>query len=477
MSSSTSSDGTQEVGPWENNWLQIGDEFALQTMPVRDDTDTVGYVTGGVIDGACFAEFVDGQDMERTNPPHPVNSRFMLHCTQQYSASKKLRDYNQAARSANDSAEMRRLKDLDEAERVHNEKEFESRTGQMGVFGNVVQLLMSVNGNFLRADKHTADEDNTAMQCNQVDKDIRSKLPWFRITPGFATRNEGDRIRMGDTIILESIKMPNMFMHCNDDGATPGTRREVNIASEPTRFLVVPVAKYHDTRAAETVVRGGEFVQLYQKQKQAYLYRDKKGNPAMFRPKNELLEESDAVAVADRISTRADLAWQVEVPRMRWSGAAVKHAKGSQDKLLFSLKDSMSGLFLRESDQKGGGVGACCFQENDDSAFAQWELVAFDTEIETFTYEKTPFMLKNASTGRVLHCVSDDEEIGVAARKEKTGRNTKQQEKVEEEEEGECTFDLRALDEEDIKEDDLFVFRLLSGDWTKAFQQAQHEMR
>eukprot|EP01046_Picozoa_sp_COSAG06_P087669 COSAG06_NODE_34142_length_479_cov_0.665789_2_plen_41_part_01 len=39
----------------------------------------------------------------------------------------------------------------------------------------------------------------------------------------------------------------------------------------------MPVAKYRDMRAAtgnSGVVRGGEFVQIYQRQSQGYVYRD-----------------------------------------------------------------------------------------------------------------------------------------------------------------------------------------------------------
>jgi hypothetical protein len=79
---------------------------------------------------------------------------------------------------------------------------------------------------------------------------------------GFATRNEGDRIRMGDTIILESIKMPQTFLHSNGDSATPGVTREVNVSATPTRFQVVPVAKFRDVTSSGVSVRGGDFLQV-----------------------------------------------------------------------------------------------------------------------------------------------------------------------------------------------------------------------
>ena len=89
-----------------------------------------------------------------------------------------------------------------------------------------------------------------------------SHLVLLACVVGFATRNEGDRIRMGDTIILESIKMPQTFLHSNGDNATPGLTREVNISATPTRFQVVPVAKFHDVTSSGVSVRGGDFLQV-----------------------------------------------------------------------------------------------------------------------------------------------------------------------------------------------------------------------
>lgn len=67
---------------------------------------------------------------------------------------------------------------------------------------------------------------------------------------------------MGDTIILESIKTPQTFVHCNHDNVTPGATREVNISATPSRFQIVPVAKFRDLASSGTTVRGGDFLQV-----------------------------------------------------------------------------------------------------------------------------------------------------------------------------------------------------------------------
>jgi hypothetical protein len=166
-----------------------------------------------------------------------MNCRKVLHSTNQYTSAKKLRDFMQSTQSHEAHAPplIEKLKLAAVRERQHNEAEFKQRSGQMGVFGNIHQLLISVSDKFLQAEKHIANEDDTALQCAQVDHEDRSKLPWFRIMPGFATRNEGDRIRLGDTVILESSNMPNIYLQCADEIANIDERSEVNISSDATR--------------------------------------------------------------------------------------------------------------------------------------------------------------------------------------------------------------------------------------------------
>ena len=146
--------------------------------------------------------------METTNPPHPQNCRMILHSTNQYTSSKKLRDFLMSTQShaAGAASRIEALKLAAARERQHNEAEFSQRSGQLAVFGNIYQVHIPVSDKFVQAEKHIAVEDDTCLQTRQVDHDERSKLPWFRLMPGFATRNEGDHIKMGDTVILESIK-------------------------------------------------------------------------------------------------------------------------------------------------------------------------------------------------------------------------------------------------------------------------------
>jgi hypothetical protein len=179
--------------------------------------------------------------MERTNPPHPENCRLILHTANQYAATKRLRQLEQL-----DDVEPRQLERQRAAaasERWHNKSDFDVRTGQPSTFGRTHQLLASASRKFIQAEKRLAKEDHRALQCSLADSDSVDKQAWFRIMPGYATRVEGDRVRMGDSVILESVRMPGTYIHGDEAEAIEGDQFEVNIASEPTRFVIVPVAK------------------------------------------------------------------------------------------------------------------------------------------------------------------------------------------------------------------------------------------
>jgi hypothetical protein len=119
------------------------------------------------------------------------------------------------------------------------------------------------------------------------------------------------------------------------------------------------------------------------------------------------------IPVSHALGHRADLVWQLEVPVMAWSGSTVRHIS-TQREQIFSLKDAVSGKFLREIDSvqqvgkthskgKKSTGGVLEFSDFDDNRRAHWKLKPLDDSTTVFEFEKTKFMLQNAETGRVIH--------------------------------------------------------------------------
>ena len=92
--------------------------------------------------------------------------------------------------------------------------------------------------------------------------------------------------------------------------------------------------------------------------------------------------------------------WQLEVPVMAWSGSTVRNGLHK----VYSLKDAVSGKFLRETEAtKEEAEGAVEFADTDDTPLAHWKLKPLDEATTVFQFERTKFMLQNAETDRVLH--------------------------------------------------------------------------
>jgi hypothetical protein len=327
----------------------------------------VGFLTARKTDSACFADFLDGKELDKAYPPQPHMCRFVLHSPNQYSAAKRLSKWmERAGHGQDEGAKEEKLRIAAAAEDAVNRTEMHMVTGQPAIFGNIYQLLSPSAGKFLRAERVVAAEDSAAMRCTLVGFEERSKNPWFRLMPGFRSRNEGEPVRAGDTIVLQSVKVPSMYVHCDTDvGDEPDASefarehklnlkdgygdddlvREVNISAKPTRFRVVPVATHVDAKIDRTAaVRCGQYCEIYQRQPQAYLYRspDKHvdgsadidiGAVQLLRPEEESQEEEPAPTI------RADFVWQLEVPMMAWSGVTVQVLPKPQ---VFCLRDAVA---------------------------------------------------------------------------------------------------------------------------------------
>lgn len=312
-----------------------------------------------------------------------------------------------------------------------------------------------------------ADTMKTAIKCGMETDQARTRQPWFNIQPGYRTRKEGERVRMGDVVVLRSVKRPGAYLHAKirvgeseSEGHTErnanqkaGTIEEVNLFGEATRFQVVPVAK-HWMRGSESesTVRAGSYVMMFMRQSETYIYRDHELLTSESKPSNAqqaaLLRPRSRNDIADsehvaEVVLRADLLWQVNRPTMVWSGASLNHdPRGAATE--YSLRDAVTGGYLAE---QGKHV---IFVADDNDMHSHWYLrVSHQDQSETtFVEEFTGFYIENRASGRKLA-------IGDWQAPE-NGNNPN----------GDM-FDLECKDT--VDEEDVFVFRTLPADWLQNF--------
>ena len=110
------------------------------------------------------------------------------------------------------------------------------------MFGAAYQFLNSGSGKTLKVTKTTSESEATAFQVALEDEGCRSKALHFRIRPGFRIRQDAEAIRMGDTVVLQSISQSTRYLHTSTEGGAEDVERaEVNCFETATRFKIVPV--------------------------------------------------------------------------------------------------------------------------------------------------------------------------------------------------------------------------------------------
>lgn len=342
--------------------------------------------------------------------------------------------------------ERRRHEKLIEELEVEKQKEekrnvmkYEMSKGDPVQFGKVYQLLSLQFYQFVRTDAAIADEDDRALVCSLADQSHRSRMCWFRFKPGFDCRHEGDAIRAGDTVVVESVHNVGMFLHCeggkdeeiDDESVDYGeleSLREVNASQRPTRLTVVQVAS-HMERVVPNSVRGGSFVQIQQRSSNRYVCCDHGQTRPRMQPERNL----------SLASARANRIWQVDKPTNNMSGGNVV----IQPEMVFNLKFAVSGEVLCANMSK------CALEEHNEKVAhqqcAQWQAVPFDPDTDHFEYNRTSFILKNVETKRFL--AQDGDELSTIA-----------------------------LDELDTVERHLLVFKPVPGEWLHEFLGVLNDM-
>lgn len=227
----------------------------------------------------------------------------------------------------------------------------------------------------------------------------------------------------------------------------------------------MPVAKYtslpDDQERGEKndyVVRGGDYMELFHRQSQAYLSVDAGESnsvptPTLFRPIADSLDADPQTTVS------ADLVWKIMVPRMSWSGTTVTAADDVRAEGYCLAAAMLSGeeLYLAEDAE----TGKASLSPNPEDRLSQWLLMPFDRDMGTevgLHYDESKFFLVNLHSGKVLH-----------------QGNEHQRDQQSKADDPTASFQLQMLDPSQDHESDVFVLHPLgvgaaARQWLKDFQ-------
>lgn len=163
------------------------------------------------------------------------------------------------------------LKRLADAEAADNAMEQRRRLGDAVIYGQTIQLMHNHSRKFVRVSStSTSKIEPSNMKVDLHEHSVRNS--WFRIMPRYKVRAEGDNVRLGDQVVLESVKTMGEYLHAGQgliasDMPDAGCH-EINLSVMQTSFTINPYAK---PVTKPNVVYAGDVIQLFHKVGQPFL--------------------------------------------------------------------------------------------------------------------------------------------------------------------------------------------------------------
>lgn len=223
---------------------------------------------------------------DRKTPTNFQGSVFIIHPKNAYAAQKKYRKEidklnsstasRRSQRTTNEQMEQKLavVKEQSEQEKKFNELENERLAGKTVYYGDVIQLLHFTTQRFMATTKRLQAELENANLKILLDRD-GSKDCYYKILPRYKVRNEGEKIRIGDQIVLVNSKTQTFVHRC--DKPFPDTNYEVNGGQYMTGWTVQQYASYNPN--GDIVLNGGDTVRLFHKEVEGYLSSDITADP------------------------------------------------------------------------------------------------------------------------------------------------------------------------------------------------------
>ncbi|KAI9193543.1 uncharacterized protein BJ171DRAFT_250962 [Polychytrium aggregatum] len=193
-------------------------------------------------------------------------------------------------------------------ENALNEAEFQRLRGKPVVYGMVIQLRSVHSQQYLAVDSlETCVGEPMSMKVSA--EPLPRRDAWFKILPKYKIRSEGEPVRLYDRIILQSVKSES-FLNLTSQtyGPLHNQYHDVCCSLKPHGWMVHVFAPFSATAAASPKpVLSGQYIRLYHKEREGYLYSTTEGKTP------ELLPH-----VLNPLNPKESLSygavWQLELP-------------------------------------------------------------------------------------------------------------------------------------------------------------------
>uniref|UniRef100_A0A3Q3MUI7 Ryanodine receptor 2b (cardiac) n=1 Tax=Mastacembelus armatus TaxID=205130 RepID=A0A3Q3MUI7_9TELE len=199
------------------------------------------------------------------------------------------------------------------------------------LYGQAVLFLHSYSGMYLCClSSSKSSTDKLAFDVGLQD-DKAGEACWWTVHPASRQRSEGEKVRVGDDLILVNVSSERYLVSCLTDSLT------VNAAFQQTLWSVAPICSGGEV--AQGYLKGGDTLRLLHRHSDACLTIPSTGSG----------EEQQRIMHYEigSVSSCARSLWRLEILRVVWSG---RHTSWGQP---FRLCHVTTGRYLGLTEEKG----------------------------------------------------------------------------------------------------------------------------